>query len=136
MTVAAIPLEVTDVISFGRLVSRQGRCELDLPTDAVKLLPGMTLYFPLAGCFDLRKWDVKAFYVRADQPVRVAVEESGDGSTFAELEGYVIEAADFVADKWNTIITDAPMEFVRLKVQTQATPPTYLKMRLLARVRP
>ncbi len=117
----------------GRVVSEVGESSLELPTATVPLIPATTYALPpLAGYyFDLTGWKTKAFIVYADQPVDVQVEESIDGSNFYDVEGLSIASADFVADKWNSIVTDTPLRYVRLKATTGSTAPT--KMILVVR---
>ena len=117
----------------GRVVSEVGESSLELPTATVPLVPGTTYTLPpLTGYyFDLTGWKTKAFIVYADQAVDVQVEESIDGSDFYDVEGLSIASADFVADKWNGIVTDTSLRYVRLKVTTGSTAPT--KMILVVR---
>jgi len=131
--VTVYPLTPYVYLVGGRVVSEVGESSLELPTATVPLIPATTYALPpLAGYyFDLTGWKTKAFIVYADQPVDVQVEESIDGSNFYDVEGLSIASADFVADKWNSIVTDTPLRYVRLKATTGSTAPT--KMILVVR---
>lgn len=127
---SAYPLTITETIVGGKVVKRQSEVSQTLPTATVPLVANTDYRLPiLTGYyFDLRTWKTKLFMVYADQAVTVQVEDSLDGSTFYDVEGYGITSANFVTGKWNTILTDIPLHFSRLKVTTGSTPPTSLIM--------
>lgn len=79
---------------------------------------------PSTGYLDLRFFTRKEFRVWSDQAVEVQLEESDDTATWRDLEGYSIPSGSFAAGKWNTILTDKPMKYVRLRITTGATPPS------------
>ena len=127
------PLIPYTYVVGGKIVVEVGEMYLELPTTTIPLIPGTTYTLPpLTGYyFDLTTWKTKAFIVYADQPVDVQVEESIDGEDFYDVEGLSIASADFVTNKWNSIVTDTPLKYIRLKATTGATAPT--KMILVVR---
>ena len=94
--------------------------------------PSTSYVFPSYGSLDLRGFGSKSFEVEADQPVDVQLEESGDGSAFSDLEGYSIPSGSFAPNKINTIHTNKPMRFVRVRVTTGAAAPSFIRVSLTA----
>lgn len=72
-------------------------------------------------------------FVKADQAIDVVVEGGfvSDGSDFAPLSGYMIQSADFQTDEWNNIEVAPRIPYIRVKVITGTTAPSYIYVKVV-----
>lgn len=87
-------------------------------------------YTEIANISDRRECWV---FVKADQAIDVVVLGgfTSDGSDFAPLSGYKIQSADFQTDEWNNIEVAPRIPYIRVKVTTGTTAPSYIYVKVV-----
>lgn len=108
------------------------------PLTRISPLPTSPFYIPAPDFEGVSFLDVRPFgkmlvEVEADQPITVELENSPTGLTgdAKALAGYMIDSAVFDTARRNTIAmdgADAAVGFIRLKITTGATAPTFIKV--------
>ena len=88
-----------------------------------KPAPSTQLFTPSINAEGL---SIHSFLVMADQAIDVVVQESIDGESYSDLQGYSIDNANFTPNVFNSIAFSKPSKLLRLKITTLSTTPSFI----------